>query len=174
MNKATDKSPPAYRAAITGCGSFVPPRRLTNDELAKMLDTSDEWITSRTGIKARHISDDKTTTATLAIEAARKALASAKLDPKALELIIVATITPEMVFPSTASFVQRGLGASKAWVFDLAAACSGFIYSLGITQQFFENGRLSNALIIVPRPSLKSPTGQTGAAACCSEMEPEL
>jgi len=137
-----------YRAVITGYGSFAPAKTLTNDDLAKMVDTSDEWITTRTGIKVRHITTDNETTAFLATEAAKKALAQAKLDPGDLELIIVATITPEMVFPSTASFVQRALGAKRAWVFDLAAACSGFVYGLGIIQQFMENGRLNNALVI--------------------------
>jgi 3-oxoacyl-[acyl-carrier-protein] synthase-3 len=113
-----------------------------------MVDTSDEWITVRTGIKVRHITDDNETTAFLSTEAAKRALADANLDPRELELIIVATITPEMVFPSTASFVQRNLQAKKAWVFDLAAACSGFVYGLSIVQQFIESGRLNNALVI--------------------------
>jgi 3-oxoacyl-[acyl-carrier-protein] synthase-3 len=113
-----------------------------------MMDTSDEWIATRTGIKTRHITTDDETTAFLATEAAKRALASANLKARDLDIIIVATITPEMVFPSTASFVQRALGASNAWVFDLAAACSGFIYALSIVQQFMENGRLTNALVI--------------------------
>jgi 3-oxoacyl-[acyl-carrier-protein] synthase-3 len=113
-----------------------------------MIDTSDEWITDRTGIKTRHITTDNESTAYLATEAARRALAEAHLDASELELIIVATITPEMVFPSTASFVQRSLQAKKAWVFDLAAACSGFVYGLSIVQQFMESGRIKNALVI--------------------------
>jgi 3-oxoacyl-[acyl-carrier-protein] synthase-3 len=148
MNKLINGSPVPYRAVITGCGSFVPDKILTNDDLAKMVDTTDEWITSRTGIKVRHIANDSETTALLATEAAKKALADAKLEPADLELIIVATITPEMVFPSTASFVQRSLHASKAWVFDLCAACSGFVYGLSIVQQFLESGRFKNALVI--------------------------
>ena len=113
-----------------------------------MVDTSDEWITTRTGIKVRHIASDNESTALLATEAAKKALETANLSPKEIELIIVATITPEMVFPSTASFVQRALQAKKAWVFDLAAACSGFLYGLSIVQQFIESGRIKNALVI--------------------------
>lgn len=148
MNNQTNEHPPTYRAVITGTGSFAPKKILTNDKLAKMVDTSDEWITTRTGIKVRHVAADNETTATLAIEAAKMALADANLKAQDVELIIVATITPEMVFPSTASFVQRALQANKAWVFDLAAACSGFIYSLSIVQQFMENGRLNNALVI--------------------------
>jgi len=148
MDNLTDGRPPAYRAIITGHGSFAPEKTLTNEELARMVDTSDEWITTRTGISVRHITTDSESTAFLATEAARKALAEANLDAIDLELIVVATITPEMVFPSTASFVQRALGASNAWVFDLAAACSGFVYGLSIVQQFIESGRLKNALVI--------------------------
>ena len=148
MNNRTHGSAPAYRAIITGHGSFAPKKTLTNDELARMVDTSDEWITTRTGIKIRHITQDHESTAMLATEAAKNALSKANLDPADVELIIVATITPEMVFPSTASFVQRALRANKAWVFDLAAACSGFVYGLSIVQQFIESGRLKNALVI--------------------------
>jgi len=148
MSESVSGRAPVYRAVITGHGSFAPSKKLTNNDLAKMVNTSDEWITSRTGIKVRHISDDNETTAFLATQAAKKALAEADLDVSEVELIIVATITPEMVFPSTASFVQRSLGAKNAWVFDLAAACSGFVYGLSIVQQFMENGKLKNALII--------------------------
>ncbi|GAG11062.1 unnamed protein product, partial [marine sediment metagenome] len=147
MNKPANARP-RYRAVVTGWGSFAPEKKLTNDELAKMVDTSDEWITTRTGIKVRHISTDEETTAILATQAAKKALAKAGLDVGELELIIVATITPEMVFPSTASFVQKALRAKKAWVFDLAAACSGFVYGVSIAQQFLESRRCKNALII--------------------------
>lgn len=148
MNKEVDAPAADYRAVITGYGSFAPAKELTNDELSKTIDTSDEWIQTRTGIKVRHIASDDETTAYLAIEAAKVALVEAKLDPSEVELIIVATITPEMVFPSTASFVQRALGAKNAWVFDLSAACSGFVYGLGVVQQFLESGRLKNALVI--------------------------
>jgi len=147
MNKQINGQPP-YRAVITGYGSFAPAKRLTNDELAKTMDTSDEWITARTGIKVRHITADNESTAFLATEATKNALAKTNLDARDIELIIVATITPEMVFPSTASFVQRALKAKKAWVFDLAAACSGFVYGISIVQQFIESGRFNNALVI--------------------------
>jgi 3-oxoacyl-[acyl-carrier-protein] synthase-3 len=148
MKNLNNSRSPAYRAVITGNGSFTPEKLLTNDDLAKIVDTTDEWITTRTGIKTRHITTDNESTAFLAIEAAKKALAQTNLKAKDLELIIVATITPEMVFPSTASFVQRALHANKAWVFDLAAACSGFVYGLSIVQQFMESGRINNALVI--------------------------
>jgi 3-oxoacyl-[acyl-carrier-protein] synthase-3 len=148
MQIKSEDRPPANRAVITGCGSFVPPATLCNEELARMVETSDEWISSRTGIKVRHITSDKESTAYLATEAAKRALTHAGLDAAQVELIVVATITPEMVFPSTACFVQNALGADKAWAFDVAAACSGFVYSLHLVQQMMENGRLNNALVI--------------------------
>jgi 3-oxoacyl-[acyl-carrier-protein] synthase-3 len=148
MNKLINGRPPRYRTVITGYGSFAPAKTLTNEELSKMVDTSNEWIATRTGIKVRHIAADNESTAFLATEAAKRALAEANLDAGDVEIIVVATITPEMVFPSTASFVQRNLGAKKAWVFDLAAACSGFVYGLSIVQQFIESGRFKNALVI--------------------------
>jgi 3-oxoacyl-[acyl-carrier-protein] synthase-3 len=148
MKKTTNGRTRKLKAAITGHGSFAPKKILTNDDFVKMVDTSDEWITTRTGIKRRHITTEIETTALLATEAAKSALKVANLKPANLELIIVATITPEMVFPSTASFVQRALAAKNAWVFDLHAACSGFIYSIAIVQQFIENGQLNNALVI--------------------------
>ena len=137
-----------YRAVITGCGSFAPPKILTNADLATMMETSDEWIETRTGIKIRHIASDEETTAHLAAEAAKEALAMAKLKAEDLDVIIIATITPEMVFPATASFVQAGIGAQNAWAFDLVAACSGFVYALSVIQQFLESGRHKNALVI--------------------------
>jgi 3-oxoacyl-[acyl-carrier-protein] synthase III len=148
MSKTAKNQQPRYHAAITGCGAFVPSKKLTNDELEKMVETSDDWITSRTGIKTRHICSENETTAYLAGKAAQMALEKANLKAEDVELIIVGTITPEMVFPSTASFVQQAIGAKNAWVFDLAAACSGFVYSLSIAQQFIESGRHKNALVI--------------------------
>jgi 3-oxoacyl-[acyl-carrier-protein] synthase-3 len=137
-----------FNAVITGHGSYAPSGILTNEELAKIVETSDEWIKTRTGIERRHICKTNESTAQLATEAAKKAIAKAGLKPEQIELIIVATITPEMVFPSTACFVQQNLGAKKAWAFDIAAACSGFIYSISIAQQFIESGRIHNALIV--------------------------
>ena len=148
MHKEIEDHPPANRAVITGCGAYAPAKLLTNDDLAHMVDTSDEWITTRTGIKVRHVTSDEETTATLATGAGRRALEYAGVDAKDLDIIIVATITPEMPFPSTACFVQEALGAKNAWVFDLAAACSGFVYGLHVIQQFMENGRINKALVI--------------------------
>jgi len=147
-NNLTRPFPGPFNAVIAGTGAALPTKTLTNEDFTKIVDTSDEWITSRTGIKVRHIADDDDTTATLAADAAKKALAAAKLDPVDLELIIVTTVTPEMVFPSTACFVQHMIGASSAWAFDLAAACSGFVYGLSIVQHFITSGRYKNALVI--------------------------
>jgi 3-oxoacyl-[acyl-carrier-protein] synthase-3 len=113
-----------------------------------MVDTNDEWITTRTGIKTRRITTDDETTAMLATSAAKQALKTAKVKGKEIDMIVVATITPEMVFPSTAAFVQKDIGAKNAWTFDLTAACSGFVYAVSVAQQFIENGRSENALII--------------------------
>jgi len=148
MEKKTEDRSAMGRAVITGCGSFVPSKTLTNDDLARMVDTSDEWISTRTGIKTRHITTDGESTALLATEAAKRALAYAGLGAEELNLITVATITPEMVFPSTACFVQQALGAKKAWAFDLSAACSGFVYSLHLAHQLIASGQVENALVI--------------------------
>ncbi|MEN6335171.1 MAG: beta-ketoacyl-ACP synthase 3, partial [Phycisphaerales bacterium] len=148
MQSKNEDRLPANRAVITGCGSFVPAKILTNDDLSKIVETSDEWIVTRTGIKMRHVTSDEETTAHLATEAAKRALEYAKFNAEDVELIVVATITPEMVFPSTACFVQQAIGAKKAWAFDVAAACSGFVYSLHMVQQMMENGRLNSALVI--------------------------
>ncbi len=148
MSKITVPHPGPYNAVISGTGSYAPPKTLSNEDFAKMVDTSDEWITTRTGIKTRHIAADNETTAQLATEAARRALADAGLEATDIELIIVATITPEMVFPSTACFVQDMLGASNAWAFDLLAACSGFVYGVATAREFITSGRYKKALVI--------------------------
>ncbi len=148
MSEVTVPHPGAYRAVIAGTGSCVPAKTLSNEDFTRMVDTSDEWITTRTGIKVRHIAGANETTATLAAEAARIALADAGMAPTDIELIIVATITPEMVFPSTACFVQHYLGAHKAWAFDLCAACSGFVYGLATAREFVVSGRYKSALVI--------------------------
>lgn len=148
MSNVTVPYPGAYRAVIAGTGSYVPAKTLTNEDFTRIVDTSDEWITSRTGIKVRHIAGDHETTAMLAAEAARIALADAGMEPTEIDLIIVATITPEMVFPSTACFVQHMLGAHNAWAFDLCAACSGFVYGLATAREFLVSGRYKSALVI--------------------------
>jgi len=133
---------------ITGLGMYVPKKVLTNEDLEKIVDTSDEWITTRTGIKKRHIAQPGTPASALASEAAKKALASAKLKPEKVDLIIVATITADMPFPSTACFVQAKIGAKNAACFDLGAACSGFIYGLVVAKSLISSGMYKNALVI--------------------------
>jgi len=135
-------------AHIVGWGSFLPDRVLTNNDIAQIVDTSDEWIFTRTGIRQRHIAGETETTATLAFEAAARALVVADLHPSQIDLIIVATSTPEYIFPSTASRVQDYLGAVKAGAFDLAAACSGFVYALNMAAQSIATGSVRNAVVI--------------------------
>ena len=147
VHNPTLQSQARFRAVVAGTGSAVPEKILTNEDFTKIVETSDEWITTRTGIKTRHVAGENDTTATLAAEAAR-ALADADMDASEIELIITATITPEMVFPATACFVQNMIGAVNAWAFDLSAACSGFVYGLSIAQQFVSSGRYKSALVI--------------------------
>jgi 3-oxoacyl-[acyl-carrier-protein] synthase-3 len=115
------------RAKITALGCYVPPRLLTNEDLEKMVETSNQWILERTGIHTRHIADENVATSDMAVEAARAALAQRGISPEAVEVIILCTVTPDRFFPSTACLVQDRLGARKAWGFDLVAACSGFV-----------------------------------------------
>ncbi|RJP28184.1 MAG: ketoacyl-ACP synthase III [Candidatus Omnitrophota bacterium] len=136
------------KVGIIGLGEYLPKRVLTNADLEKMVDTSDEWITTRTGIKERRIADKGEATSDMATKAAKEALKEAKLKAQDLELIIVATITPDMFFPSTACFVQANLGAKNAVCFDISAACSGFVYALITAQQFIARGAYKNALVI--------------------------
>ncbi|MSU58397.1 MAG: ketoacyl-ACP synthase III [Pedosphaera sp.] len=134
--------------SITGVGSYLPSRVLTNHELEKLVDTSDDWITSRTGIKERRIAAKDEFTSDLASKAAQRALKMAGVSADQIDLIIVATITPDMPFPSTACLVQQKIGAKKAAAFDLEAACSGFIYGLEIGQQFIMSRTYDTVLVI--------------------------
>ncbi len=136
------------KVGIIGVGEYLPEKILTNADLEKMVDTSDEWITSRTGIKERHIVSGGQAASDLAILAAQQALVNAKLKAEDLDLIIVATITGDMPFPSTASIVQDKLGAKKAACFDISAACAGFVYGISIAQQYIACGTYQNALVI--------------------------
>jgi len=135
-------------AHITGWGMDVPERVMTNDDMARIVDTTDEWIQSRTGIKQRRIADNKETTTSLATLAAQRALEVADLSPEDIDLIIVATCTPEYAFPSTASLVQDAIGAEKAGAFDLSAACTGFIYALNVAADAIKCGTAQAALVI--------------------------
>ncbi len=136
------------KVGIIGVGEYLPKKILTNADLEKMVETSDEWITTRTGIKERHIAAENEAVSDMAVAAARQALAQAKLNPEDLELLIVCTITPDMQFPASACLVQAALGATKAICFDLSAACAGFIYGTTVAQQFIANGTCKNALVI--------------------------
>jgi len=134
--------------SIISVGSYVPERVLTNADLERMVETSDEWITSRTGIKQRHIAADNEFTSDMAASAAIRALHGASLSAEQLDLIIVATITPDMMFPATACLVQQKIGAVRAAAFDVEAACSGFIYGLEIGQQFIMSRTYDTVLVI--------------------------
>jgi 3-oxoacyl-[acyl-carrier-protein] synthase-3 len=135
-------------ARITGTGSYAPKKVITNHDLEKLVDTSDEWITERTGIKERRIAEKGQCTSDLAYEAAAKALKAAKLPPQELDLILVATTTPDMLMPSLGCMVQEKLGAKNAVAFDLYAACSGFIYGLSVANAFITSGTYENILLI--------------------------
>ncbi|MFC1675138.1 beta-ketoacyl-ACP synthase III [Candidatus Omnitrophota bacterium] len=136
------------KTGIIGLGSHVPKKVLTNADLEKMVETSDEWITTRTGIKERRLVAKGEAASDLAVKAAKEALRDAKIKAEDLDLIIVATITPDMQFPSTACFVQKGLGAKKAAALDISAACAGFIYALSIANQFISRGVYRHVLVI--------------------------
>jgi 3-oxoacyl-[acyl-carrier-protein] synthase-3 len=136
------------RAGITALGRYVPERVVTNADLEKIVATSDEWIRTRTGIQKRHYVEPGTPTSELALKAAREALDKRGISPSELDLIIVATVTPDMVFPATACVLQDKLGATRAWGFDISAACSGFLYALTMGAQFVETGKHQKVLVV--------------------------
>ncbi|HVS16203.1 MAG TPA: beta-ketoacyl-ACP synthase III [Thermoanaerobaculia bacterium] len=136
------------RARIAGTGHAVPERRLTNADLERMVDTSDEWIVTRTGIKERRIVGADEATTSLAIPAARRALESAGVAPEEVDLVLCGTVTPDMLFPASSCLVQEALGARKAAAFDFNAGCSGFVYGLSIASQFIENGTARVVVLI--------------------------
>lgn len=138
----------ALRAVIKGTGSALPRNRVSNADLAAKVDTSDEWITERTGIKFRHIAEPDETTATLAADASRKALAAAGMVPADIDLIIVATATPDQTFPASATIVQHILGCNGCVAFDVAAVCSGFLYAFSVAESMIRAGSAKNALVI--------------------------
>jgi len=136
------------RSVVAGTGSALPPRRVTNAELAETVDTSHEWIVERTGIHARHIAGDGETTATLATEAARKALAAAGVDAQQVGLIVLATATPDQTFPASATRVQTALGINDCIAFDVSAVCTGFLYALSVADNMLKGGMADYALVI--------------------------
>jgi 3-oxoacyl-[acyl-carrier-protein] synthase III len=135
-------------AKITAVAGYVPPRVVTNFDLEKRVDTNDEWIRTRTGIRERHYADPGVATSHLGTEAAKKVLAARGISADEVEMIVVATVTPDMFFPSTACLIQDRLGASKAWGFDLSAACSGFAYALTVGAQFVGSGSHKKVLVV--------------------------
>jgi 3-oxoacyl-[acyl-carrier-protein] synthase III len=136
------------RSLIVGTGSYAPAKVLTNADLEKMVETSDQWIQERTGIKARHIAAPEQATSDLAVEAAQRALQAAKLDPQDVELIVCGTVTPDYQFPSVAAVLQGKLGNKKAFAFDVSAACAGSIYALSVADRFVVSGAVKNALVL--------------------------
>ncbi len=136
------------RSRIIGCGSYLPERILTNQELSTMVDTSEDWIVSRTGIRQRHIAADGQLTSDLAVEAARKAMDAAGVSAQDLDMIVVATTTPDKTFPATATRVQARLGCTRGAAFDLQAVCSGFIYGLSVADNFIRLGQARTVLLI--------------------------
>src|SRR6184192_3037991 len=139
---------PRRTVSIIGTGSYVPKKILTNKDLSRMVDTSDEWITTRTGIKERRIAAKDEQTSDMATKAALKAIEQAKISPTEIDLILVATATPDMLFPATACFVQKKIGATKAACLDISAACAGFIFGIEIAQQFITSHTYDTVLVI--------------------------
>lgn len=142
------KDAPKRTVSIVGTGSYLPERVLTNQELEKMVDTTDEWIVTRTGIRERHIARDDQAASDLGAEAARRALADAGLTAADVDVIICATISPDMGFPNTGCFIQKQIGADKAFCFDVEAACSGFLYALEVGRSMIMSGAVKTALVV--------------------------
>jgi 3-oxoacyl-[acyl-carrier-protein] synthase-3 len=144
----TERATKGIFARIAGTGSYLPEKVLTNDDLAKLVDTSDEWIATRTGIRERHVAAEGETTGDLAYHAAARALEAAGVDATELDLIVLGTTTPDLVFPSTACLLQHRLGANGCPAFDVNAACSGFIYALTVADKFIRSGAAKTALVV--------------------------
>lgn len=153
------------RAKISALGTYVPPRLLTNADLEKMVDTTNDWIMSRVGIRERHIVEKGVATSDLAVEAAKKAMANRGFAPTDIEALIVGTVTPDMLFPSTACLVQHKLGAKGAWGFDISAACSAFLYSLQTGAQFIASG-VHKRVLVIGADVMSSVIDYTDRATC--------
>jgi 3-oxoacyl-[acyl-carrier-protein] synthase-3 len=139
---------PNIRAKITALGTYVPPRILTNQDLEKMVDTTDQWILERTGIRERHLVDKGIAASDLAVEAVKTLVKSHPVDLQEIDLIVVGTVTPDMMYPSTACLVQHKLGIQRTWGFDVSAGCSGFLYALNSGAEFIASGRYKKVLVI--------------------------
>ena len=153
------------RASITGIGSYLPNKVLTNYDLEKMVDTSNDWIIQRTGIKERRIVENGVTTSDLAAQASLRAMEDAGVSPKDLDMIITSTITPDHIFPSTSCYIQQKIGATRACAFDILAACAGFIYAMSIGQSFINSGAMKTVLV-VGAECLSKITDYTDRATC--------
>ena len=153
------------RASITGIGSYLPNKVLTNYDLEKMVDTSNDWIIQRTGIKERRIVENGVTTSDLATQASLRAMEDAGVSPKDLDMIITSTITPDHIFPSTSCYIQQKIGATRACAFDILAACAGFIYAMSIGQSFINSGAMKTVLV-VGAECLSKITDYTDRATC--------
>jgi len=153
------------RASITGIGSYLPSKVLTNYDLEKMVDTSNDWIIQRTGIKERRIVENGVTTSDLATQASLRAMEDAGVSPKDLDMIITSTITPDHIFPSTSCYIQQKIGATRACAFDILAACAGFIYAMSIGQSFINSGAMKTVLV-VGAECLSKITDYTDRATC--------
>lgn len=136
------------RSQILGCGSYLPERVITNNEMARLVDTSDEWITARTGIKQRHVAADGEKTSDLALQASKAALSAAGVSVEDLDMIVLATATPDETFPATATVVQAELGMTRGFAFDIQAVCSGFVYAMAVADNFLKVGQAETALVI--------------------------
>src|SRR5438045_4261066 len=156
-------------ASIIGTGSYVPEKVLSNNDLSRMVDTSDEWITTRTGIKERRIAAPDETTSDMATHAARRAVEQAGISPNEVDLLLVATATPDMVFPATACFVQEKLGAKRAACLDVSAACAGSLFALEMAQQFITSHTYDTPLATGARtPSARTRWQERNSAILCS------
>lgn len=153
------------RAKIIGLGSYVPTKVLSNKDLEELVDTTDEWIVSRTGMKERRIAGSEEFTSDMGLKAAKEALLASKVDPMDIDLILFATLTPDYLFPSTACLIQKEIGASKAASMDLQAACTGYLYALATAKAFIESGRYKNVLVIAAE-KLSSITNYKDRSTC--------
>src|SRR5881398_1514823 len=156
---------PRRTVSIIGTGSYVPKKVLTNEDLSRIVDTSDEWITTRTGIKERRVAAKDEQTSDMAAKAALKAIEQAKISPAEIDLILVATATPDMLFPATACFVQKKIGATKAACLDISAACAGFLFGLEIAQQFITS-HAHDTVLVIGAEKLTSITNWTDRNSC--------
>src|SRR5436305_5518142 len=169
MKRQPRSSPRSARTqrtvSIVGTGSYTPAKVLTNEDLSRIVDTSDEWITTRTGIKERRIAGKEEQTSDMASKAALKAIEQAKISPADIDLILVATATPDMLFPATACFVQKKIGATKAACLDISAACDGFLFGLELAQQFITS-HAHDTVLVIGAEKLTSITNWTDRNTC--------